>query len=185
MICLFKTCWVIDMLYVFLEGPDDERYFSKIILPLLSPCTLVRYANMPNAKVNNFIQTIDKNTSWDYIFLGDADGKTIEDRKAHLLSKYNKLSAEKIFIVQYEIESWYYSGATEEECRKLKLKHFVLNTDTLTKEQFYSKLDRPSDKKYVMERLLDVYSLPFAVTRNFSLNLFSKNINERTCNAVS
>jgi len=185
MIYLSKTCWVIDMLYVFLEGPDDERYFSKVIFPFLEACSFVRYANMQNAKVNNFIQTIDQNSSWDYIFLGDADGKTIEDRKTHLLSKYNKLSAEKIFIVQYEIESWYYSGASEEECRKLKLKHFELNTDTLTKEQFYSKLDRPSDKKYVMERLLDVYSLSLAVTRNFSLNLFSEKINERTCSAVS
>lgn len=184
MICLSRICWVINMLYIFVEGPDDERYISRIISPLLCSTQIVRYAGMPNSKVNSFLQTISQTPSWDYIFLGDADGKTIEERRNCLTAKYTKLSPEKTFIVEYEIESWYYAGATEENCKKLKLKHFVFLTDTLTKEQLYSKMLRPVDKKYILECLLDVYSLPYAITRNSSLGILSENIKERTRSAV-
>ena len=47
------------MLYVFLEGPDDERFFSKVMAALLGECHYVLYANMPNSKVNNYIKSID------------------------------------------------------------------------------------------------------------------------------
>lgn len=184
MICLFRTCWEIDMVYIFVEGPDDERYVARVISPLLCNTQIVRYASMPNSKVNNFLQTISQTPTWDYIFLGDADGKSIEERKRHLLSKYTKLSPEKTFIVQFEIESWYYAGATEEDCKKLKLKNFVFATDNLTKELLISKMLRPTEKKYILECLLDVYSLPYAITRNTSLGILSENINERTRSAV-
>lgn len=172
------------MLYFFVEGPDDEQYFAKIFAPLTGQYQIVRYADMPNHKINSFLSTIDQIPDCDYLFLGDADGKSIEERKECLLEKYNKLSAEKLYIVQFEIESWYYAGATEEECRKLKLKHFVFDTNTLTKEQFCSKLSQKSDKKYIMECLLEAYSLSYAITRNSSLNIFATSIKERTCNAV-
>ena len=75
------------------------------------------------------------------------------------MSKYTKLSIEKVFVVQFEIESWYYAGASEDDCHKLKLRHFIFCTDNLTKEEFQSKLVRTSDKKYIMDSLLDIYSL--------------------------
>lgn len=134
------------MLYVFLEGPDDERFFSKVMAALLGECHYVLYANMPNSKVNNYIKSIDQTPTSDYIFLVDGDGKSIEDRKSCIMSKYTKLSIEKVFVVQFEIESWYYAGASEDDCHKLKLRHFIFCTDNLTKEEFQSKLVRTSDK---------------------------------------
>lgn len=65
------------MLYVFLEGPDDERFFSKVMAALLGECHYVLYANMPNSKVNNYIKSIDQTPTSDYIFLVDGDGKSI------------------------------------------------------------------------------------------------------------
>ena len=70
------------MLYDFLEGPDDERFFSKVMAALLGECHYVLYANMPNSKVNNYIKSIDQTPTSDYIFLVDGDGKSIEDRKS-------------------------------------------------------------------------------------------------------
>lgn len=58
------------MLYVFLEGPDDERFFSKVMAALLGECHYVLYANMPNSKVNNYIKSIDQTPTSDYNFLG-------------------------------------------------------------------------------------------------------------------
>lgn len=175
-ICLFKTCWVSNMTYIFVEGPDDERFVSRILAPIIGEHQIIQYASMPNAKVNNFIRTINQMSSYDYIFLGDADGKSINERKTQLLAKYIALSCEKVFIVQYEIESWYYAGVSEEACRKLRLKNFVFTTDNLTKEQFYSKLSRPSDKKYILGCLLDVYSLLLAKSRNQSFGILAENI---------
>lgn len=95
------------------------------------------------------------------------------------------LSIEKVFVVQFEIESWYYAGASEDDCHKLKLRHFIFCTDNLTKEEFQSKLVRTSDKKYIMDSLLDIYSLQYAVTRNHSLMIFTQAVYEKAYSAVS
>lgn len=172
------------MTYIFVEGPDDERYVARIIQPLLGESQIIQYAHMEHGKLDNFIKTIDQVPGWDYIFLGDADGKSVAERREVLGRKHPKISVEKIFIVQFEIESWYYAGATEEECKKNKLRNFVFSTDTLTKEQFYAKLLRASDRTYILECLLDVYSLALAMSRNNSLRNFVESIEERTCGAV-
>ena len=91
----------------------------------------------------------------------------------------------KVFVVQFEIESWYYAGASEDDCHKLKLRHFIFCTDNLTKEEFQSKLVRTSDKKYIMDSLLDIYSLQYAVTRNHSLMIFTQAVYEKAYSAVS
>ena len=83
------------MTYIFVEGPDDERFVSRILAPIIGEYQIIQYASMPNAKVNNFIRTINQMSSYDYIFLGDADGKSINDRKAQLVAKYIALSYEK------------------------------------------------------------------------------------------
>ena len=176
MICSFRICWVIDMLYIFVEGPDDERYVNRVISPLVGECEVVKYATLTQGKINNFIRSINCMPSRDYLFLGDADGKNISDKKADLLHKYVSLDANKTYIVEYEIESWYYAGLSETDARKLKMKHYVLQTDTLTKEQFYAKMLNISEKRYIMDSILDSYLFPLAVTRNRSLKILSENI---------
>jgi hypothetical protein len=76
--------------------------------------------------------------------------------------------------VQYEIESWYYAGVSEDACKKMKLKHFQNNTDDLTKEDFNNKIRRLSDRKSIMLQMLNEYSLGLAVTRNTSLSVFEQ-----------
>lgn len=112
----------------------------------------------------------------DYIFFGDADGKTICDRKEILANKYSRLDKRRIFIVQYEIESWYYAGIDITSCRKLKLRQYVHDTNTLTKEQFYAKLPKKAERKYIMIQLLEKYNLELAISRNESLSLFNREI---------
>ncbi len=164
------------MLYIFAEGPDDERYINQVIAPLIGEYKVVRYATLTLEKVNNFIRSINCIPLSDYLFLGDADGKSISDKKEYLLKQYASLDSDKTYIVEYEIESWYYAGLSELDARKLKMKHYVFQTDTLTKEQFYSKMLRISEKRYIMDSILDSYSLPLAVTRNQSLKILSENI---------
>lgn len=166
------------MLYVFVEGPDDYNYFEKIFGESFGEYKIIKYANMPKTKLNSFIRTIPSIPDSDYLFFGDEDNKGVENKKAELLSQYDSLSPSKIFIVQFEIESWYYAGVTQEVCKKLKLKHYQHDTNTLTKEQFYSKLYRPSERKYVMSQILMLYSKELAKIRNNSFNVFFSKIKE-------
>lgn len=172
------------MIYLFVEGPSDERFFTKIFLPLIGPGKPVRYSHERIQKINDFIHSIDRTPYLDYLFIADSDGKTTEEKKGLLLSKYTNLTPEKIVVVHYEIESWYYAGISEESCKRIKLRNFEFSTDGLTKEQFYSKLSRPSDVTYVLGRILSTYSLPLAITRNHSLNTFCSNIKKEPANAV-
>lgn len=165
-----------SMIHIFVEGPDDERFFSKIYGVCFESFKIIQYAGWPPAKINSFIHSIDCMPNSDYIFLGDADGKTIEEKKVLLLDRYSNLTSDKLFIVQYEIESWYYAGASPAVCQKLKLKQYIYNTDNVTKEEFNNKLPKRTDRKFVMAELLELYKLSVAVNRNASLLLFDMSI---------
>ena len=166
------------MLYIFVEGPDDYNYFEKIFGESFGEYKIIKYASMSQVKLNNFIRTIPSIPNSDYLFFGDEDGKGIENKKTELLSQYDSLSSNKLFIVQFEIESWYYAGISQDMCKKLKLKHYQQDTNTLTKEQFYSKLSRPSERKYVMSQILTLYSKELADIRNNSFNVFFSKMKE-------
>lgn len=161
------------MLHVFVEGPDDKRFFSNIFSDFFGDFHVIQYAGWPSAKINNFIRSINHMPDNDYIFLGDADGKSIDEKKNILISRYSNLDSNKVFIVQYEIESWYYAGASRSVCEKLKLKQYIYNTDSLTKEDFNARLPQKGDRKYIMAQLLEMYELALAISRNTSLSLFN------------
>ena len=160
------------MLIVFVEGPDDEAFFKKIFSEYWQDGKFIPYANMKKDKIDNYIKSIKCMPNDSYIFIGDADGKEIETKKVELAKKYGNLSADKVFIVQFEIESWYYAGANEELCKKLKMKNFQYATDNLTKELFVQKLARDAEKQFVMNCILNDYSMSIAIERNKSLKLF-------------
>lgn len=177
MIYFFRACWGCkDMMYLFVEGPDDERFFSKVFGERWSNLTFVRYAKLPSNKINNFIKSISCTPSSDYIFIGDADGKAIEQKTQELVTKYKYLEETKVAIVQYEIESWYYAGVNELLRKKIGMKRYIFYTDQLTKEEFDSMLPKKMDRKYVLTLVLSSYDLEIAVERNHSLCIFNKNI---------
>ncbi len=160
------------MMYFCVEGPDDTAFVKSVFGSVYGDCKYIEYSKWSNKKINDFINTVKQVDEWDYIFLGDGDGKTIDDRKESLLTKYQALESDKVYIVQFEIESWYYAGVNEATCKKLKMKNYVRETDSFTKEMFKSRLDCASDRKYIMSQILENYSIDLAVTRNNSIQLF-------------
>ena len=166
------------MTYIFVEGPDDYNFFAKIYGNQLYDYKIIKYAELKKDAVNKFLGSIDSMPDSDYIFFGDEDGKGIAVKKNELITLYDNLSKEKVYIVQHEIESWYYAGISRDNCKKLKLKNYQENTDTLTKEQFNAKLFRPSDRKYIMSQILTYYSKELAQTRNSSFLYYYSKIKE-------
>lgn len=173
MIYSCKGYWRVDMLYVFVEGPDDYNYFDKIFGSFFKDYLIVQYAQMTNNKISNFLKSISSMPNADYLFFADEDGKGIDNRRHECLSQYQCLVNNKLYIVQYEIESWYYAGVSQKDCKALKLKNYQDDTNSLTKEQFYAKLLRPSDRKYVMAQMLNCYSKELSEKRNNSFADFS------------
>lgn len=172
------------MIYVFVEGPDDSRYFESVFGCMFGEHRIVEYAKMTKEKIKKYIQAIRNMPNSDYLFFSDEDGKGVDNKQNEIVNKYNCLESEKVFIVQYEIESWYYAGLDQNECKKLKINNFQFYTNRITKEQFYAKLLRPSDRKYIMAQMLLVYSKELAETRNNTFSNFYQKIKKESA-AVS
>lgn len=174
------------MLFVFVEGLDDESFIKSIFAYRWKEYKIIQYSGMLKKAVDNFIKSIKCMPNSDYIFLADSDGKDNATRIAELQKKHPSLEIEKIYVVRYEIESWYYAGASSELCHHLKIKFNMLLTDCMTKEQFYQRLTRPSERSVVMAQILEKYDLELALKRNDSLKSFTENmeLKERAQNAV-
>ena len=164
------------MLYVFVEGPDDERYFEAVygdfFRERFGGFSTVLYAQEKRKKINGFLSNIPNMPDSEYIFFGDADGKSLEERKSDLIEKYTSLSGDRVYVVQFEIESWYYAGVEEASCKDLGLKHYEFRTDALTKEDLCAKFTSRADRVTLMTEMLNCYSIPLAMDRNHSFRLF-------------
>ena len=168
------------MLFVFVEGPDDERFFTSVYGNYFKDFKFIQYAGWNLVKINNFVRSIKCMENSDYLFFGDADGKSIEE-KAHILKeRYPNIDENKAYVVQYEIESWYYAGLSSYNCQKLKLKQYVYNTNDLTKEQFNAKLPKKADRRIVMAEILKMYEMDLALLRNTSLLQFNSSMTKES-----
>ncbi len=163
------------MLHCFIEGPDDETFFKKVFSDI--EVDFYQYSQKPSMKVNKYIQTI-KQLNEPYIFFADADGDNYQSKKDKILKKYQMVEECNLFIVQYEIESWYLAGVDKVFCDKNKIKKYYKNTDSVTKEMFENVIQNTGETKLnVMLKILNEYNYFLAETRNTSFGVFfAKNI---------
>ena len=166
-------------LFVLVEGDDDERFFTKVLSPIFEQRydrveQPIRYAQMTKKAVVNFIKSI-KSMQADYIFFADINSAPCVGSKKQKLSKmYKHLDRDRIIIVIREIESWYLAGLDEKACQELKIKSkkHCINTDDLTKEQFYGLNPTKSDKMFLLE-VLNRFSIEMAKNQNKSFKYFT------------
>lgn len=162
--------------FVFLEGPDDERFFYSVIINLLQRkydwIKSYLYANKKPKLVSDFIRSIN-GMNVDYIFIGDMDeNPCITQTKDHLVRKFPNLENQRIVIVKREIECWYLAGLSEDAINFLKIESFY-ETDEFTKENFNQKMPRRFASRIdFMIELLKHYSIENAVNRNSSFTYF-------------
>lgn len=159
------------MLYIFVEGYFDELFFTKTYF-IGDTYKFIQYSSQKPEKTNAFVKSVKKMPTCDYLFFGDSDSHSISDKTDIILSEYSEVERNKVFIVQYEIESWYYAGVCENDCKKLKLNKFKFITDDITKEDLIAKMPKPSERQYIMSKMLEFFSKDIATTRNASFKLF-------------
>ena len=166
------------MLYIFVEGNDDERFFSAIVVPRLKKeylkVEVIKYAQWKKEKVSSFISSI-RTLGFHYIFTADLDNfSTLGEKKRFLKERFSDLNTDLAEIVIKEIESWYYAGLDLDFAYQKQLK-VLDSTDNLFKEEFnllyHGKFKSRID---FMSELLKNFDHNSARQRNASYRYFAK-----------
>jgi len=159
-------------LFIWVEGPDDVRFFEAIIKPkfLRKYCFVEvrQYADMKKGKLCSFVKSIIA-MGGDYIFSGDINqAPCVNIRKEKLRERYNILDENRIIIIIKEIESWYLAGITNDFARKYKIK-LANRTEQIVKEQFKKLIPKKFDSKtdFLVE-ILKIFSTIEAMGKNTS-----------------
>jgi hypothetical protein len=166
-----------NKLFIFVEGPDDYRFFENVIKQLFTPyfkeVIIKEYAERTQSFVNTIVSTC-KGRNKCYIFHSDIDDNKKDPtwKKEKVLEKYSEVEEAKIVIVITEIESWYLAGLDEESSKKLGI-HYLDKTDKISKEDFWNLKPKKFDSRIdLMSEILKEFEISTAKKKNQSLNLF-------------
>lgn len=158
------------MLYCLIEGEIDETFFRHILGA--ENVNYYQYAKRALQKVNGFINSLNHQKE-NYLFFVDADGDSISNKKNKIMSKYPTLNPEKIFVVQYEIESWIIAGVDNKFCQKYKITYLKNNTNKVTKEMFRQYTEPMKNTKLnIILTILNSFNCLLASQRNQSFSIF-------------
>lgn len=158
-----------EWLYVFVEGPDDER-FLKTILDKYNT-KIIKYAKEKKEYINNYIKTIRSVQNYDYIVICDIDLKSLKSKKEEIMFQFPACEREKIIVSVSEIESWYIAGLDEAKTKKMKIK-YIYYTSSVTKEKFNQMVPAKMGRINFMIEILNDFNLEKAILRNESLKYF-------------
>jgi hypothetical protein len=167
-------------LYFLIEGTSDERFFQRIIEPIVRDrydyIGYYQYAERPKSKIQKFIRSIVSKHA-DFFCMTDINASPcITARKQHIKEhKLGNIDDFRILVIKKEIESWYLAGLDEDCCRRLRLP-LCRQTENINKEQFEQLL---SDSRLgctinCMIEILKNYNIGTAKSKNMSFDYFHR-----------
>lgn len=165
------------MLFIFLEGDDDERFFESVVKPFLqerySAVKFQKYAKKDKKWKVKFIKSINSMKA-DYICVGDIDGvPCITAKKEKLTDNFGKkITANRIAIVIREIEGWYLAGLDETTSKKVGIHKKIGTTDKITKDHFNQLIPKNVPRIEFMRKILENYDVEIAEGKNISFGYF-------------
>ncbi|RPJ53480.1 MAG: hypothetical protein EHJ95_02165 [Methanobacteriota archaeon] len=163
--------------YILLEGNDDERFFQRIVAPLLASkryqARIWLYACEKRARTAQFLKAVRASGNV-FILVRDIDeAPSVAAKKRELIERYDHfLSSEDIAVVVMEIESWYLAGADPRVLAKWGIGVPPGTTDRITKEDFNSLIPRRLSRIVFMQEILRHYDVGAAMQRNASFRYF-------------
>ena len=168
------------ILYIFVEGVDDKRFFERIIKPMFDKnydsVVLHEYRQQKEDYVIKFLKSI-KSMGADYIYVRDINSSPcVTAKKGDIKDKLKTIDENKVIVVIKEIESWYLAGLSEENVKKFKINQSkIKDTDSITKEQFNKLIPEKFKDSRInfMIELLEHFSIETGKQRNMSFKYFS------------
>jgi len=126
-------------LYVLVEGPDDERFFKRILINKIArgqvDVKIICYSRWNREKRRKFLKTL-RNMGADFVLVTDIDNSPcVTAKKQKVKNEWKEISHDRIVVVVKEIEAWYLAGLDEKASKELKIKQ-LRTTDDVTKEKF-------------------------------------------------
>ncbi|KYK33412.1 MAG: hypothetical protein HXS48_25745 [Theionarchaea archaeon] len=140
------------LLFILVEGNDDERFFKRIINPVFqekySSVRLWKYSKKKLEKTKRFIKSI-KSMNADYIYTADInEAPCITFKKEDVIQK-SGIEEDKIIIVVKEVEGWYLAGLSAENSKRLGISE-IKDTNKTTKEDFNRLIPKKSSLEYYL-----------------------------------
>ena len=164
------------LLYILVEGVDDERFFSQIVKPLLEgsydTVKIFSYAQKTKKKVKDFLRSIRKQGA-QFLIVADIDeNRCVTQKKKGIVRQFGRIPNQNMVVVIKEIESWYLAGIDADNARKLNIR-IPGSTDQISKDDFDRLIPRTFDSRIdFMIELLKCYSLRVAKHKNESFKYF-------------
>jgi len=168
------------MLYILVEGNDDERFVDAILKPVFeNNYNFVRpykYADKPKKTILKLIKSIHAMGA-DFFCLADLDNSPCAPHRIGIAKtkKLGNVEDSRVVIAKKAIESWYLAGVNDACCRRLRLP-VRNNTDNVDKVQFRQIL-KQSKLGYTLDckiQILQDYDLNTGISRNHSFHRFSQ-----------
>ncbi len=164
------------LLFIFLEGNDDQRFFEGILMPLLlkkySVIKFWQYSRQKQEKTADFVKSI-KSMNADYIFARDLNSAPcITTKKEEMTGKFNHLTEDKIIVVVKEIESWYLAGLDDNASKKVRIRKKIRPENNITKEKFNQLIPKNMSRIGFMLKILENYEVEIARENNTSFEYF-------------
>lgn len=164
------------ILFIWVEGGSDARFFHAVFKPLFERSyrrvEIRAYANLKRDKFEKILQGLQAIDA-DYLVVADIDRETcVTAKKKYVQSRIRVVPPELIRVVIEEIESWYLAGMDETLAQSLGVA-LPERTDTITKEDFIALMPESFDSRidFMME-VLKSFSPAQAEKKNASFRYF-------------
>jgi hypothetical protein len=165
-------------LFIFVEGNDDQRFFAKVIRPVLASryasVEIVMYACMKREKTCRFIRSV-LSMGHDFIMVADIDQEPdVWAKKEVIQHRFCAIERNHIVVIIMEIESWYMAGLDNRTAKSLGARP-IRHTDHLTKELFNRRIPRRYHSRIAfMQDILENFSPETAMEKNRSFRYFAR-----------
>ncbi len=165
-------------LYILVEGNDDERFFKKIVKPMLEEkyesIALWQYAQAKSKKVSDFLRSI-KRMNANYIYVSDINrAPCVTAKKQDVQGKFKDIDRDRIMVIIRAIESWYLAGLDDTCSKKFGISPCG-TTDNITKEQFNDLIPKKFDSRIdFIQEILKCFHIETAKQKNTSFSYFVK-----------
>ena len=157
--------------FFFVEGGSDEYFFRRLPKLEVYDIKIIEYAKLTIEKVNGYLKSLE-GCGTPYTFFADADQSSVDEKIDKIFQKYNKVSRERICIVEREIESWYMAGVDKKFCNISKIK-FCRDANEFTKEDFENFLLKCKLERWELEeKIMNAFQIKYAAGRNRTYNYF-------------